>query len=135
MNDTITMARMSLGTYCFTECKSFCCRKGSLKVIKKEANLLTSEKLQENIKNKSLFPLKGGKYLVNLNKGCPALKDFKCTLHNNPERPQICQDFPIFLEGKKVNVSSKCYAVIEGLLYPYINKMKLQGYEINFQKL
>lgn len=37
--------------------------------------------------------LKDRTWLVNVPMQCPELKDNKCSLHDSPKKPQICQDY------------------------------------------
>lgn len=74
--------------------------------------------------------LPNGRYSLDLNKGCPALKDFMCLIHKKRNRPNACQQFPLFLEKDIVKLSARCPAVKAGLFYPYIYKFKKMGFKI-----
>ena len=103
----------------------FCCRKGFLVVTKDELDEMA------NVGFCDLKRLPSGDYSVYLGeRGCPCLNDFKCLIHKSPNRPKVCGKFPIFIEGDTVRVSGRCLAVREGLLYPYIAKLKSLGYKI-----
>ena len=126
-------ARDALSEYCINECSAYCCRKGYLILSKKEMELITNDK--ENLLRSEGFirPLLGGKYSVILGNslgGCPSLKDSKCTIHKNSERPLACKEFPIFISGKQVRISKRCFGAKTGLLYPYIRELISLGYEI-----
>ena len=126
-------ARASIGTYCYKECHAFCCRKGYLPVDDKAVNLLLGSIKDEYEKAGALKKVKGH-YAIYLNyrDGCPKLsKDFKCTVHNHPHRPAACRIFPIDLvDNKFIKLSSRCPAVKENLLYPYIAQLVLLGYKV-----
>ena len=108
-------ARNSLGEYCINECKAYCCKKGYLILKAKEVDLVVKGK-------KSLKKVEGG-FSLNFNEGgCPSLKDNKCSVYEN--RPQTCRDFPIFIKGKYVRISPRCYGFTSGLLYPFIKEFK-----------
>lgn len=118
-------ARKSISTFCIEECKSYCCRKGHLPLKESEIRLILNDN-PKNLKKRS-----NGKHSFYLgSNGCPKLKDFKCTIHNNPERPKICQEFPIFVIDKSVRISSRCLAVRQNLLYPFIKEFMQAGYQI-----
>lgn len=125
-------ARKSISNYCFTECNAYCCRKGYLKLSPKEANLLTNNMNQDFKKKEILISINGGRYVLDLGvQGCPQLKDNKCTIHTNENRPLACKEFPLFICGKKtIRLSRRCPAVTENMLYPYIAQFKSLGYTI-----
>jgi Fe-S-cluster containining protein len=62
--------------------------------------------------------------------GCPALKNNKCTIHENPIRPKVCYEFPIFVFVDYIKISNKCLAYQKNKLYPFIKKFKELGYEV-----
>ena len=109
-------ARNSIGEFCMEECKSYCCRKGYLSLSKKEAALLSDNRIDEWVKKRLLHKL-GKKY-------------FKCTVHKDPNRPKACQNYPIFIKGNKIRLSSRCLAVNADKLYPYISQFLKLGYKI-----
>jgi len=122
-------ARKSISKFCIEECKAYCCRKGHLTLTAKEANLITQNKTKEFEKqgtikkNKEVFSL-------NLGKSCPSLKDFKCIIHKNPQRPLMCKQFPIFITEKSIRFSKGCAAVSKGLFYPYEKQFLNRGYKL-----
>jgi hypothetical protein len=127
-------ARNSISKYCYSECKSFCCRKGLLNLSEKEADLVIGSEIVKSMKANILTRFKDGKYLLNIgakDMPCPSLNDFKCDIHNNMNRPKACKEFPIFLwENKKVRFSERCPAFREGLFYKYLAKFEKLGYVI-----
>jgi len=126
-------ARKSIGNYCIAECKAYCCRKGYLVMNKLEAELVTNKKLIDFEKSGNIKHMADGKYSLNLDfhdVSCPSLKDFKCTIHKKLTRPSACKDFPLFLNGFTLRLSSRCPAVRAGLLYPYIRRLLLLGYKL-----
>jgi Fe-S-cluster containining protein len=124
----VLKARNSIGKYCFTECKAYCCRKGYLMLTNKETIMMM--KKSKDV----LTKIERGKYVLDLGaKGCPSLKNYKCSIHKNPKRPKACKEFPIFIWDKKtIKVSQRCLAVKNELIYPYLAKLKLMGYKISF---
>ncbi|MFP4523330.1 MAG: hypothetical protein ACOCQQ_02690 [Candidatus Nanoarchaeia archaeon] len=130
------LARNSLFSYCMLECKGYCCRKGFLLLTEKELILLTADKrksLQADgyicfIQEENVFSLN----LANSFGSCPQLKDSKCMVHNNSNRPKTCSTFPIFVneEKKEIRLSSRCYAIQENKLYPYIAQFKKLGFTL-----
>lgn len=93
--------------------------KEKIKILEKEG------KLKE-------FPISGKTQIDFTNSlgGCPALKDNKCIIHNNPERPKVCHEFPIFVYVDSIKISPKCPAYLNSKLYPYIKKFHELGFEI-----
>lgn len=100
-------------------------------VTEKEAELICKGEISKFIGEGRICVLENGRFLIDLNKTCPALDGFKCILHKDPNRPKACRDFPIFLEKNNVNISEGCYAVLDGLLYTHIGKMKREGYTVD----
>ena len=119
-------ARKSISTFCFEECKSYCCRKGYLPLNESEIKLVLGDEL-DNLKKHSNgdLSLEFGAH------GCPRLNDFKCTIHNDPKRPKVCRDYPIFVNGNTVRISSKCLAVRQNLLYPFIKEFMHRGFRVS----
>jgi len=129
VENILNKARNSIGRFCYSECMAYCCRKGTLKVTKEEAKLIAGDSFEALLKEGRLHEINDKKlYFIDLNRGCPALEGSKCTLHNNPKRPAICRDFPIFVNENKVQIDPKCYAVMKGMLYPYTSWIKRKGY-------
>jgi len=128
-------ARKSISKFCIEECKAYCCRKGYLVLTTEEANLITKGKTKEFEEKGTLSRIKDKKYsldLWNTEFSCPSLsKDFKCSIHKNPKRPQACKDFPLFIDGKTLKISPRCLAVRCGKLYPYIVKLLKEGYKLS----
>jgi Fe-S-cluster containining protein len=134
-------ARNSIGKYCYSECNAFCCRKGLILMSAKEAKLLSGKNHKKLEKLTVLTKIDRGRYVLDLGEtasGCPSLKESKCTVHKNPERPTACKEFPLFIWKKKgkdiVHLSGRCPAVNAGLFYPSLWKFKLMGYEIDYGK-
>lgn len=122
-------ARNSISSYCFNECKSYCCRKGFLVLSLSQVKLLT------NGKEDGLKKISEDSYSLDLssNGGCPSLKEDKCVIHKNNDRPSACKEFPLFIwEDGSVKVSQRCPAVKDGLLYPYLAELKSKGYIIRY---
>jgi Fe-S-cluster containining protein len=128
-------ARESISKYCIEECKAYCCRKGHLILNEEELKLLTGDK-QEELENKgfikiqenNMFALKLGNHLGS----CPKLNGSICEIHTNPKRPATCKNFPIFIdeEKKEIKLASRCFAVKENKLYPYIHQFLELGFKI-----
>lgn len=128
-------ARNSLGKYCIEECKAFCCRNGYLVFGEESVKIISQDKIKELEKKGILKKLKNGKYslfLGNFEVPCPSLniKDYTCKIHKNKNRPNACQDFPLFIEGKTIKLSPRCPAIKENKLYPYLKKLIMKGYKI-----
>ena len=115
-------ARESLSSYCFEECLAFCCRKGYLLLSNKEVALLHLD-----IKDLKILPI-DKRYIFNLAKGCPNLKEYKCIIHNNIERPKACREFPLFIKDNTVIISEDCPAINK--LYPYLAEFKRLGFTL-----
>ena len=126
-------ARNSIGAFCSEECKAYCCRKGYLVITDSQADLLLGERRKEFEQKKLIKKQEDGRhslFLGDYNHTCPRLKDYVCTIHKNPNRPQACQDFPLFTEGKRIMLSPRCLAVKKEMLYPYVAELLAMGYEL-----
>ncbi|NCN86853.1 hypothetical protein GW932_03390 [archaeon] len=128
-------ARESISDFCINECHAFCCRKGYIMVRLHQLNQMTTKEKREILEKegniKELFY--SGKFQVDFTNslgGCPALKDNKCTIHKNPERPEVCHEFPIFILGDKIKISKKCPANQNNKFYPFIKQFQELGYEL-----
>lgn len=123
-------ARNSISRFCYEECHALCCRKGFLPLNGKELQAVTQGKPLDKVK-------KTGDDQYSLFMGrpdtpCPSLKDWKCSIYKNPDRPRVCGDYPIFLdrEKKEVKLSPRCTAVQEGKFYGYEAEMLELGYKL-----
>lgn len=126
-------ARKSISKFCFEECGAYCCRKGYLVLTEVEADVITDNNIPQFIKEGRIKQIKENKYsfyLGDYNKPCPCLKDLKCAVHKNPNRPLACRQFPVFIEGNTIRLSPRCLAVKNSLLYPYIAKLVKNGYKL-----
>ncbi len=133
INKIADEARNSLSKYCIEECKAYCCRKGYIIITPDEVDLLIGNKKEKLISKWTLKELIDGKFSFNFSNsfgGCTQLKDGKCLIHKNEKRPKVCKEFPIFITGKTIRLSPRCYGIKAGLLYPFIKKFKELGYEI-----
>jgi len=119
-------ARKSISSYCYDDCKAYCCRKGYLTMNLKEACLVTNNFTNQN--TTKIIP--NGRFSLDLNKTCPRLVEHMCTIHKKRNRPSACKEFPIFITGNTVLISSRCPAVKENKLYPYIKQWKKMGCNI-----
>lgn len=135
INDDLNKIRDSLSPYCINICKSKCCKFGKLLLQNKnELDLLVkAEKKEQYFKEKILEENPKTKNIYfNHEKigGCIHLKKNKCMVYNNPHKPQICRDFPIFKVGKYIMTSSFCQAIenkiIEEDLIKIANKHNLK---------
>ncbi|MCW8966411.1 MAG: YkgJ family cysteine cluster protein [Candidatus Pacearchaeota archaeon] len=124
----------NLSDYCINECKSFCCRKGYLILRREEVDLVIGAKEKELVKNDDLKEMLNGKYSLNLDNcfgGCPQLReDFKCMIHENQKRPDTCKNFPIFVVGKEIKISSRCPAKRENKFFCFVKEAERLGYRI-----
>ena len=128
-------ARKSISTYCFEECKSYCCRKGYLILTPKEARKTTQNRIKELEGIDIINKIGGGSYSLymgNKDYPCPSLKDCKCIIHKSKNRSATCRKFPIFLdeENKIIKLSARCNAVKDGKFYSFIKRWMSLGYEV-----
>lgn len=122
-----------INDFCINECKSYCCRKGYLVLKKEEVELICEKNKNELLEKGFLKEMLNGKFSLNLDNcfgGCPQLKDFKCSIHQNPRRPQTCKDFPIFILDNKIKISSRCLAKKENKFFEFEKEAKKLGFEI-----
>ena len=136
IQDLASLARKSISDFCMIECSAYCCRKGYLLLSEDELNLLTSNKRFDLEKNGFIKIQKEGLFSLNLGNNlgsCPQLKDSKCMIHTNSLRPSICVKFPIFIDEKTktVHLSSRCLAVRENKLYPFVHKFIELGFRVD----
>ncbi len=126
-------ARTSLSNYCMEECKSYCCRKGYLVLTPTQVKLVCQNREEELKQKEILLEMDDGNYSLHLgNKdGCPSLKDNKCLIHTNSNRPEACKIFPVFIEDKKIRLSKRCPAIRANKLYPHIRELTTKGYKID----
>ncbi len=134
VNEIISQARKSIGNFCIEECNAYCCRKGYILINEKQVNLLATENEQIGLKKEDkLRELSfSGKFMLDFSNslgGCPKLKGTKCSIHSNPERPKVCQEFPIFLSGNNLRISSKCPAHQKNMFFPFIKQLEGLGCE------
>jgi Fe-S-cluster containining protein len=128
-------ARRAISDFCINECKAYCCRKGYIMVRENQLKQITTEEKREILEKQGKikeFPF-SGKFQIDFTNnlgGCPALKDNKCTIHENPIRPRVCHEFPIFVFVDYIKISSKCLAYQNNKLYPFIKKFKELDYKI-----
>lgn len=129
--------RNGLSDFCINECKAFCCREGHLIVSDEELDLIANDENKKNLllKEGSVMEKMFGKNLLNFKNSCgscPALNlnSLKCRIHSNEKRPRTCRDFPIFIVGKEIKISSRCPAKAEGKFYGFEKKAKELGYNI-----
>jgi len=125
----ITRARSIICKYCIEECNAFCCRKGYLLLEKKEAEAVVQKKL-ENITEKGPIRKYEDKVYISLAKDCPALKKNLCTIHRKKTRPQLCKDFPIFIDNKTISLSNNCPAITDNIIYAEISQLVRNGYKL-----
>ncbi|MBD3313661.1 hypothetical protein GF345_04425 [Candidatus Woesearchaeota archaeon] len=128
-------ARKSISSFCYEECRSYCCRKGYLIINGFEADLLTDRMADEFESRGMLKKLENGNYSLFLgsNDGpCPQLNEFKCSIHMNPKRPRACRDFPVFVdhENKTVRLSHRCLAVKQGMFYAFVKQWMAIDYRV-----
>ncbi|MBW2972133.1 YkgJ family cysteine cluster protein [Candidatus Woesearchaeota archaeon] len=126
-------ARKAISRFCIDECRSFCCRKGYLVMTGKEADSVLQGRRTELQEKQIVTVCTSGKYSMNMGAietGCPSLNEYTCMIHKKKSRPDTCRQFPIFIEGNTVKLSSRCLAVKTGMLYPYVYKLRTMGYKI-----
>lgn len=127
--------RNGLSYFCINECKAFCCRDGNLIVNNDELDLISgNEHTKKKLISESSIEMKMfGKNLLTFKNscdGCPALRENKCLIHKNILRPKTCKDFPIFIVGNEIKISSRCPAKSEGKFFEFEKKALGLGYII-----
>jgi Fe-S-cluster containining protein len=128
-------ARKAISSFCFEECRSYCCRKGYLVLNGWEADLITDNMVSKHLNGGSIKKISEDKYSFFLgvtDQPCPQLKDFKCRIHKNPGRPLACRQFPVFVDdaSKTVKLSHRCLAVKQGKFYAFEKQWAKQGYKV-----
>ena len=134
MEQLISDARASIGDYCMDVCKSFCCQDGVLIVRPDEIDEVMQGKKEEFLIKGLLKKNQVGNFELKIgtkDHPCPSLsKDFKCLIFDNPKRPVLCRNFPIFQFGKQIILAPRCPAIKAGKLEPFLMKLKELGYNI-----
>lgn len=132
INKLADKARKSISSFCFEECKSYCCRKGYLIMTKKELDKISDGKGKELIDKGSVKEIEKEKYSLYLGTeaGCPSLKDYRCSIHKSKLRPKMCREFPIFITEKSIILSPRCLAVKENKFYPFVKQAMNLGYRV-----
>lgn len=95
ISELLNKYREQCSIFCESSCDSKCCKKGTL-------HFYNDDKLFAGHLTKS----ETGFFELKL--PCPLLKGKMCSQYTG--RPQICADFPLFLRGKTVHISSFCPA-------------------------
>ncbi|OIO64201.1 hypothetical protein COY28_01275 [Candidatus Woesearchaeota archaeon CG_4_10_14_0_2_um_filter_57_5] len=101
-------ARRSLGPYCESECRALCCSKGILPI---------DAKSQPRFGNPGSF--------IVLDNGCPHLFASKCRIYQN--RPSACREYPIWVRGNTVTLSTGCPGVQSGKFYAHERQLLRLG--------
>lgn len=121
-------ARASISNYCINICEAKCCRSG--KLLLQGANevkaVLHTQEHAQNLINKGILTPgnNSGNFHLNLEKtNCLNLIQNKCSIHKDPLKPKICDDYPLFFVKGYVLASPACNAVRDGLLDSYIEKL------------
>lgn len=131
-------ARDSISNFCITKCKAKCCKKGKLLIMTdEELDLVVGLNKVEKYFNKKIleYSKKNNNFLLYNSeiKICRQLdkKTNICKEHKNPNRPQVCKDYPIFIiKGKYVIFSKNCPAVDSGMFKDYENQFIQLGLKI-----
>ncbi len=123
----IIEARNSLAPICYGSCQAKCCKQGKL--------LLDASQIPIVAKGSQTVLRKDGYFELSLaNIGCPNLtSENKCAIFTHNKRPKMCAEYPLFLRGKFVFVASSCTGFAQGLLEPYLLKIKELGYTVVVQ--
>jgi len=121
-------ARKSLASYCINECKSYCCRKGYLVLLKKQFSKVMNGKEQEYADKVKKVGDSFSLFMGTPDMPCPSLReDFTCGIHKSSLRPLACREFPLFIRDNTIYLSNRCPAARDGLLYPYIARLVKMG--------
>lgn len=128
INEKLDEIRNSLGPYCMNECKAKCCKMGKLLLQnnKEYETIIPKEKEEEYIKKEIIVqnPQTKNVYFDHEKVGgCRHLKGVMCGIYQNPNKPQICRDFPIFKVGDYIMSSSFCQAVENKILDEQLEKV------------
>lgn len=129
MHTIAAAARRSLGPFCANECKAYCCRKGTLRMSKRQADAVTHGRTQEFVASGRLVPILD-EYSLRLDGGCPSLAGYRCTIHSSRNRPKACAEFPLWIRDGVAFASPRCTAVRSGLLYPWLRRLAAMGLRV-----
>ena len=123
--------------FCLDECYSHCCQKRYIETknpaeVRTIFGLKDSENIRDINDEKLVikeYLLKDDVYVIKLTP-CPQLDGRFCSIHDNPNRPKICKNYPIFKESnlKIIEFSVECPAFLEGLFEQYYPEISKRGY-------
>lgn len=122
-------ARASIGSFCFEECGSRCCRRGKLNIDETDvARLFANGAARKKAQGEgTLRAEESGMFTLALDKGCPMLDALlRCGKYS--VRPQICRDYPLFRFGQRV-VVAPCPAAEAGKLEQFFAELRRRGIE------
>lgn len=128
INVELDKIRDSLGSYCMNECRAKCCKMGKLLLQNnKEFDLIVPKEKIEQYEQEKIIeqnPKTKNVYFDHEKVGgCQHLKGVMCGVYKNPDKPQICRDFPIFKVGNYIMTSSFCQAVENNILDKELEKV------------
>lgn len=89
------------GSFCLDNCNGACCKKGQEIGVHSEAehNALGGTTLTPRFNRPWVEPTASGyqgEGVYVLKENCPQLADGHCTIHEDPTRPQACQNAEVF---------------------------------------
>lgn len=126
-------ARSSLSNYCITICGAKCCKFGKLLLQNDdEVKTICGKENISNYSNEKIIEKTQNNFVTYdlEKKPCQHLKESDlCSIHKSKSKPQICNDYPLFLTKKYIIASKQCPAVVEGELDKHIQKIKDLGFQ------
>jgi Fe-S-cluster containining protein len=134
IEQSISHVCSSLKDYCIRKCNSKCCRKGKLIMHNRDEVMLVTNGFADKLLSEGIIIKKcNGIYEFDLDRrACPSLSvGNMCTIYFNKNRPKLCREFPIFLRGKKIFISTFCEA--EEILKESQKIFEASGYEVVWQ--
>lgn len=64
------------------------------------------------------------KYSLYVEQYCPLYdRNTGCLVHNDPRRPRVCQEYPVFIKDDKAAIANSCHFIsIEGMIREFSEK-------------
>lgn len=126
-------ARNSISNYCISICKAKCCKHGKLLLQTNDEveSICGKENITQMAEDGIIEKTQHNFVTYNLEqKSCRHLKESVfCSIHKSSKKPQICNDYPLFLTKQYVIASPQCPAVESGEIDEFISKIKKLGFK------
>ncbi len=135
-NALIAEYRNKIGDVCLNYCDGKCCNHGNivcenLKVL----NIMTNNNSKKYIADGTVTHMQGSFHNFNFEKHTCLnfMKDGKCKIYNNVDKPKSCNQYPIYLRYRTIFISSFCPAQQTKFFDPMILELEDLGFKVVIQ--